>query len=159
MYELLNQLGLDSVNILGWSDGGNTGLIMAMQYPEKVKRLATMGANIFINTDAVKAPIFREINKQLKQLGKDTSAKALNDRRLMHLLLEEPNMKFDDLSTIHCPVLVMAGENDLIREQHTKGIAQHIAGAQLVIFPKGTHYIPQENAPLFNKTVLEFLKK
>lgn len=159
MYELLNQLGLDSVNILGWSDGGNTGLIMAMQYPEKVKRLATMGANIFINTDAIKAPIFREINKQLKQLGKDTSAKALNDRRLMHLLLEEPNMKFEDLSTIHCPVLVMAGENDLIREQHTRGIAQHIAGAQLVIFPKGTHYIPQENAPLFNKTVLEFLKK
>ncbi|WP_315814126.1 alpha/beta fold hydrolase [Paraflavitalea speifideaquila] len=91
--------------------------------------------------------------------AKDTSSKAPNDIRLMHLLEEEPNMRFEDLRTIHCPVLVMAGENDLIKEQHTKGIAQHITRAQLLIFPKGTHYIPQENAKLFNNTVLDFLKQ
>ena len=37
MNALLNKLQLDSVNIVGWSDGGNTGLIMAMKYPEKGK--------------------------------------------------------------------------------------------------------------------------
>lgn len=35
----LDELRLDSVHILGWSDGGNVGLIMAMQYPSKVKSL------------------------------------------------------------------------------------------------------------------------
>ena len=38
MNALFDQLHLDSVNIIGWSDGGNTGLIMAMRYPSKVKK-------------------------------------------------------------------------------------------------------------------------
>jgi pimeloyl-ACP methyl ester carboxylesterase len=159
MYELLNHLQLDSVNMLGWSDGGNTGLILAMQYPQKVKRLAVMGANIFINKEAIIPAVFKEIHARQKQLAKDTAVRSRNDLRLMNLLLEEPNMRFDDLAAIHCPVLIMAGENDLIKEQHTKGIAQHINGAQLVIFSKGSHYMPQENARLFNKTVLDFLKQ
>ena len=47
MNALLDTLHLDSVNVLGWSDRGNTGLIMAMKYPGKVKMLATMGANVY----------------------------------------------------------------------------------------------------------------
>lgn len=159
MHDFLDHLKLDSVNIIGWSDGGNTGLIMAMQYPAKVKRLATMGANVFINTDAVQAAVIKEVKKQIKVLEKDSAGKKSNDLRLMKLLLEEPNMTFEDLHSIHCPVLVMAGENDLIRDKHTRGIAEHISGSQLVIFPKGTHYMPQENAKAFNQAVLDFLKK
>ena len=53
MNALLDHMKLDSVNILGWSDGGNTGLIMAMKYPSKVKRLVTMGANVFIDKTVV----------------------------------------------------------------------------------------------------------
>lgn len=159
MKVLLDHLKLDSVNILGWSDGGNTGLIMAMQYPRKVKKLAIMGANVFINKDAVQSMVFTGIDRLLKELATDSSAKARTQTRLLHLLLEEPNMRFEDLTAIHCPVLVMAGENDLILDKHTRSIAQHIKRSQLVIFPQGSHYMPQENPAIFNKTVLEFLQK
>src|SRR6185436_1102382 len=53
MNALLDHLKLENVNIVGWSDGGNTGLIMAMKYPSKVKKLVTMGANVFINNEVV----------------------------------------------------------------------------------------------------------
>ncbi len=43
------------VRVLGRSDGGNTGLIMAMKYPAKVKRMVTMGANVFIDNTVVDA--------------------------------------------------------------------------------------------------------
>lgn len=45
MNALLDPLHLDSVDILGWSDGGNTGLIMAMKYPAKVHKLVTLLLN------------------------------------------------------------------------------------------------------------------
>ena len=50
----------------------------------------------------------------------------------------------------------MAGQYDLITEEHTRGIASHIPHSQLVIFPGGTHMEPDEHPDLYNKTVLDF---
>jgi pimeloyl-ACP methyl ester carboxylesterase len=100
MNSFLDQLGLDSVNIVGWSDGGNTGLIMAMKYPKKVKKLITMGANIFINKSAVVNGLIPAINKQIKTLQNDNTDKARNSVRLMTMLLTEPRFLFEDLKKI-----------------------------------------------------------
>lgn len=159
MNALLNYLKIDSANVVGWSDGGNTGLIMAMKYPAKVKKLVAMGANVFIDNSVVDKWIFKELNKQLGELRPDTSAKAQNRVRLINLLLTEPRHTFDDLKKISCPVLVLAGEKDVIKEAHTKKIAENITNSALIIAPKETHYYPWENAPAFNKTVLEYLQK
>ncbi|PSL34968.1 alpha/beta fold hydrolase [Chitinophaga ginsengisoli] len=156
MNALLDYLHIDSANIVGWSDGGNTGLIMAMKYPAKVKKLATMGANVFIDKTVVVKLVFKVIDQQLKELKNDTTAWAKNRIRLINMLLTEPRYSFDDLKTIHCPVLVMAGENDLIKPGHTRQIAEHITGSTLLIAPKETHDYPTENAASFNKAVLDF---
>ena len=157
MNALLNYLNIDSANVLGWSDGGNTGLIMAMKYPKKVKRLVTMGANVFIDNSVVKKWVFKELNKQLKELNSDTMSKSKNRVRLIKLLLTEPKHKFEDLKVINCPVLVLAGEKDVIIEDHTKGISANISNSTLLIAPKETHYYPWENSKVFNKTVLDYL--
>lgn len=129
MDALLDHLHLDSVNVLGWSDGGNTGLILAMKYPRRVGRLATMGANVFIDNTVVKRSIFRILQMEKKEWKGDTSLRAANALRLIHLCEVEPRHTFEDLQAIRCPVLVMAGEKDVISEQHTRGIATHIPGA------------------------------
>ena len=159
MNAFLDFLKLDSVNIVGWSDGGNTGLIMAMKYPKKVRRLVTMGADVFIDTSVVAPWVFKEVKKQLKEFEKDTSYTSRNDWRLANLLITEPQHTFNELKTIQCPVLVMAGENDIIKENHTKGIAASIPNSTLFIAPKETHYFPQENSALFNKMVIDFFLK
>lgn len=154
---LLDSLHLTNVNILGWSDGGITGLIMAMKYSDKVSKLAVMGANIFSNNDAINKDVFRSVRKDLDQIRGDTSYSARNQRRLIELMLTQPNLKFSNLDSIHCPVLVMAGEMDAVKKNHTVQIAGHIPHSKLVIFSKGTHNEPKDNPALFNQTVLDFL--
>jgi len=158
MNALLNHLNLDSVNVVGWSDGGNTGLIMAMKYPQKVKRLLTMGANIFIDTSVVSKNITDEVRRQMNIENSDTSYKANNRVRLMNMLLTEPAYKFDDLKSIGIPVLVVSGENDIIKEEHTRKIAEHIPKGKLLIASKETHDFPVDNPGRFNAVVLDFLK-
>ena len=159
MNALLNHLHLDSVNIVGWSDGGNTGLIMAIKYPSKVKRLVTMGAVVFIDNTVVGKWVFKELNKQVKELKTDTSAWAANRLRLIGLLLTEPKHSFNELKSIKCPVLVVAGEKDVVEEVHTKGIAANTPNSTLLIAPKEKHEFPSDNPVAFNKLVIEFIKK
>ena len=152
---LLNELHVDSVNILGWSDGGNTGLIMAIRYPSKVKKLAVMGANLYNDNSSVKPFVNKELNKQLKELSAN-SVDSVFRKRMIDLLLNEPHINPGELMTITCPVLVMAGSDDLIKEEHTKLIARSISKSQLVIFLRGNHYEPWERPVRFNETVLRF---
>ena len=159
MNALLDDLNLDSVNVLGWSDGGNTGLIMAMKYPAKVKRLVTMGANVFIDKTVVDKWVFKTLKKEKKELTADTMYDSRNRLRLIELLLTEPKHSFEDLKIIKCPVLVIAGEKDIIKENHTKSIASAIPFSSLLIAAKETHYFPSENPKVFNAAVIEFLKK
>jgi len=159
MNALLDHLKLDSVNILGWSDGGNTGLIMAMKYPSKVKRLVTMGANVFIDKTVVTNSTYKEVKKMKKEFDGDTSSFAKNRLRLIDLLVTEPNHSFEELKTIKCPVFVIAGEKDIIKEGHTKGIAANITNSKLLIAAGETHYFPAENPKVFNAAVIDFLKQ
>jgi pimeloyl-ACP methyl ester carboxylesterase len=159
MNQLLNHLNIDNANIVGWSDGGNTGLIMAMKYPSKVKKLVTMGACIFIDNTVVQKKVLRQVNKIIKTLKKDTTKANLNTIRLYTLLITEPRNSFEELKTITCPVLVMAGQNDIINAAHTKAIAAIIMHSQLLIASKETHYYPVENHRSFNENVLKFLKE
>jgi pimeloyl-ACP methyl ester carboxylesterase len=159
MNALLDHLKLDSVNIVGWSDGGNTGLIMAMKYPAKVRRLVTMGAVIFIDHTVVDRWVFRILDKRLEEMKGDSSYYSNKSRRLTNLLLTEPRHSFDELKSITCPVLVMAGQKDIVREEHTRGIAAHISGAVLYIAPGEKHEFPTDNAKAFNEHVLEFLRQ
>ena len=159
MIALLQHLKIEKANVLGWSDGGNTSLIMAMKYPDRIKKAVMMGANVFIDNSVVDKWVFKTLNKELKELKGDTLYSSVNRARLITMLLTEPRHTFEELKSIQCPVLVVAGEKDVIKEGHTRQIAQNIKNSTLVIAPKETHYYPSENAAGFNKTVLEFLGK
>lgn len=154
MKTLLDSLHLPSAHVVGWSDGGNTGLLLAQHYPTYVRKLVTMGANLFPTPEAVEAKMLRQAKsgrQTLLKQGKTAQA------RLLTLVLTEPHLTYADLAMIQAPILVLAGEKDIIKRAHTQAIATHLPHAQVVIFPGVTHYAPQENPTLFNKTVLNFL--
>lgn len=62
-----------------------------------------------------------------------------------------------ELSKIRAKTLVIAGTNDMIKEEHTKLIAESIAGAELALI-RGDHFIANKKPEEFNRRVLEFLK-
>lgn len=155
---LLEKLNFEKVNILGWSDGGNTGLILAMKHPEKVKRLATMGANLYNDQTSIGDKFNKMIKNDRAELVVQNNPYAKFQIRLIDLMLKELNIKPDDLKNIKCPTLIMAGSKDIIKDGHTRLIASKIEKSKLIIFDKGTHFIPDENPGLFNKMVIDFFK-
>ena len=161
MNGLLDHLNIDSVNILGWSDGGNTGLIMALNYPDKVKSLITMGANLYPNKNAVKKKFLREYRwtvRLVKVLALFKPKKWSTKLRVAKMPLKHPHIEPSDLKNINIPVLVMAGENDVINQEHTELIAKSVKKSKLVILKGLTHYAPQEDSKYFHSEVYGFLK-
>jgi len=151
---LLEALKIDSAYVLGWSDGGNDGLIMAMNYPSKVKKLAISGANIIPDSTAVSATDIEEMKRfvALKQASDTAIA-------LTRMMIYEPDIPYTELRKIKCPVLVMAGDHDMIKPEHTLKIYQSIPQAELSIFPDSNHGVCQQHPELFNQTVITFFRK
>jgi len=154
----LQQLQLKNVNILGWSDGGNIALILAMQYPDKVKKMAVMGTVLFNDDSSVSSETNKLIRKQVKEMKDKGIAESNMDYRLKMLLLTEPNINPDSLNKIQAPTLVMAGQYDVVKEKHTKLIAEKIQDSKLLIFKGADHEAPKKISPLFNQAVLDFLE-
>lgn len=158
---LLDSMQIDSAYVIGWSDGGINGLLLAMRHPGKVKKLAITGANLWPDTTAVYPEIIRLIEPMSDSLKKKLklSERDKNQKKLFRLLLDEPHIAAADLVKVKCPTLVIGGDHDLIREEHTMLIYQHIPNAYLWILPDSGHSTPVRYKDEFNATVYNFFKK
>jgi pimeloyl-ACP methyl ester carboxylesterase len=157
MRQLLDSLHLRQVAVLGWSDGGNTALELALRYPTYVSRLAIMGANLFPTDQALDPALLTILRQQLPLLQAQPDPALRTQARLYQLLLTEPQLTFADLARIQAPVLVLAGEHDLVLDTHTQAIAAHLPHATRFIFPGATHNAPWEIPTEFNQRVITFL--
>jgi pimeloyl-ACP methyl ester carboxylesterase len=154
---LIDALGIKKVNIVGWSDGGNTGLEFVLKYPENVNKLVTIGANT--QPDGVDIRLFNSMKTELQVLELENKPEKFNQTRILKIMIKEPNINKSSLHKIQKPVLIIAGENDVIKKEHTEFIAKQIPGAELKVYKKATHFIPFENADQLNNDILEFFGK
>ena len=74
------------------------------------------------------------------------------------MLLEEPHIDPQALEAITVPTLVLAGDRDVIRDEHTLEIYRRIPNSQLAIFPNATHMVSFDDPALFNATVERFFR-
>lgn len=156
---LLDKLEIDSCYIIGWSDGGINGLLMAMRHPKKVKKLAITGANLWPDT-AVDPFIYKwamAINDSVSRQPLTPQLKA--SKKLLHLLSYEPHIALADLKKVNCPTLVIGGDKDVILPQHTMLIARNITKSDLWIVPNSGHSVPIFYKEQFNKVVHGFFTK
>jgi pimeloyl-ACP methyl ester carboxylesterase len=152
---LLDFLNIKSANVLGWSDGGIDGILMAMNCPEKVKRLAVSGANTVPDSSAVTNADILGMKDFVAHPADASKAQIA----LVQMMIDEPNIAYEDMKRIQCPTLVMAGDHDMIKLEHTIKIFQSIPNASLCIFPDSNHGVCQQHPELFNQTVLTFFSK
>lgn len=168
--ELMTLLEIDKAHILGLSDGGVTGLAIAMDYPDRIDKLVTIGANFTPDgltelavdnmsdggdVDAV------PISPVYEKYAPDPSHWPMLIEKLWQMNLSGPNYTQEDLGKIQAPVLVIMGERDeFIRVEHTEELHRMIPDSILFIVPRAGHnvfdvgpYVPQE----VNEAILEFL--
>jgi pimeloyl-ACP methyl ester carboxylesterase len=155
--ELLDSLHLDSCYVVGWSDGGINGLMLAMRHPEKVKKLAVTGANLWPDTTAVNEYVYQwAVDRYDSLMAQEANEAIKNERKLCALLTQQPHITVEELATINCPTLVIGGDHEVIKTSHTMLIANAIPRSYLWILPNSGHSTPIFYKDVFNKTVNDF---
>jgi pimeloyl-ACP methyl ester carboxylesterase len=150
---LLDSLHIDSAFISGQSDGGILGLLLGINFPHKVSKLATFGANIFPGKEAV----FDEIDDLVRDSLKVTKNQVT--KKLYALLAYQPSITEKDLQKIKCPVLIISGDRDVIRLEHSIKLFYNIPNSNFFVMPGATHYGSVEKPDLFNTVLLDFLTR
>lgn len=156
LYGFLNKKGIDNVNLLGFSDGGNIAMIFAMMHPEKVKKLILNGANLDGRGVKILVQFPIVLAYYLTSMFIKKSAKARKKAEMLGLMVKDPNVKIQELSKISMPTLVIAGNKDMIKDSHTKLIGKSIPNAKTVII-KGDHFVANKRPEAFNQEVAQFL--
>jgi pimeloyl-ACP methyl ester carboxylesterase len=141
--------------------GGINGLLMAIRHPKKVKKLAITGANLRPDTTAVPQAVWDMVTPMYEGLKAkaDKSEVERNGFKLLRLLIENPHIPLTDLQKISCPTLVIGGDHDVIKEEHTMEIYKNIPKAYLWILPNSGHSTPVVYSTEFNTKVAAFFKQ
>ena len=157
LYDFMEGLGISDAVILGFSDGANIAMKFAIKYPNKVRVLILNGGNL--NPKGIKRTIQIpiEIGYKIAKRFASKSPNAKKNAEMLGLMVNDPNIELRELSKITAPTLVICGSSDMIKESHTKEIAEKIPNAKLSIM-KGDHFIANKRYVTFNKEVEDFLK-
>lgn len=161
---MLTALHVDSTYVLGWSDGGINGLLLAIRHPEKVRKLAITGANLWPDTTAVAPDVHRRVTRSYDRfatLFKDPKPKTPLDSmvwKYFRLLHEQPHISLGALHTVKAPTLVIGGDHDVICPAHTLLIFENIRRAYLWLLPNSGHSTLVAYADEFNRKVDIFFR-
>lgn len=164
---LMDALHLRTASIVGWSDGGVAGLEVAAHHPERVTHLVAIGANT--RSDGVEPWALAWLKTATPDsLGPETE-KAYRARapdpghyreamaKLLAMWAKDSDLTPELLSHIRAKTLIVAGEHDLVRRDHTEEFAKSIPGATVWIVPGAEHDVMIAHADLVNPKVIEFL--
>ena len=164
---LMNQLGPARFDVMGWSDGGVTGIDLAIHHPERVKHLVTFGAcfsprglnapDVAWNDTATVAAFGDGMREGWTKLNPQPENYAVAMAKVIRMWKTEPRFTPAQLRSIRARTLICAGEHDVIRPDHTRALARAIPKASLWIVPKASHSVMMEKPDLVNARVLEFL--
>jgi pimeloyl-ACP methyl ester carboxylesterase len=160
-------LGLAPVDLLGWSDGGMVGTLIAAQHPELVRTLTVTGSGF---SSAGYAPGGMEALLALTPDDEDMAmfvamyAQASPDGpahfpevwQKVRAMWAEPFDWTAAVRGIVAPTLVIVGDDDYITVAHAEEFSRLVKDGQLAVVPGASHILPMERPDLFNQLVLEF---
>jgi pimeloyl-ACP methyl ester carboxylesterase len=181
--QLLTRLGHEQVDVLGYSMGGGVAFRLAVQHPEKVRRLTIASAGyaqdgFYPEMLPMQAQVGAAMAEQMKEtpmyksyveIAPDPADfPKLLDR--MGELMRKPYDWSEDVKKLRMPVMLVFGDSDMYRPEHIVKFYQLLGGGlkdagwmrenisqnRLAILPNVTHY-EMFLSPAFATTVLPFL--
>jgi pimeloyl-ACP methyl ester carboxylesterase len=167
--KMIDLLKLDSVYVYGFSVGSITAMHLASDRPDKVKRVvAHAGVNHlsgynegFDGTNEMTPEIVEEYVKWWLDGHRKHSPqpekwkKFINDFKGMwnpHEFISHEKMR-----KIKSCVLILQGDQDLIKIENAIHMHQQINDSQLAILPNTAHFVLHENPALLLRVVTPFL--
>jgi pimeloyl-ACP methyl ester carboxylesterase len=168
--QIIDALQLDSLYVMGWSMGGNTSLLLAANRPDKVKKVVSGGSNTkssgltregldLLESYTVEAVIedkewlehYQRMNPQ-----PDQWKKFWEDTREMWS--REVKISDEKLASIDIPVLIIRGDQDMIRLEHSIEIFRGLKKGQLCIYPNVGHDLPESKGEMLCRIAIDFFE-
>ena len=148
--ELLDHLEIDRTHVVGWSDGGDIGLELAINHPERVSRLVTIEAT-FSNQGVTE--LFDALINALEAVG------GTQIHKWKRMWVTRPDYTHEELGSIQAPTLVLCGEKeDYVKREHSEELHQLIPNSRLEVIEGTGHFAPHTKPSEVNEAILAFLK-
>jgi len=152
----------EPAHLIGYSDGGIIALMVAIVRPELVKSIVAIGANFHYGaplSDFAEANVSEEDQAEYNLISPDAPHTLLEKTiRMNHIWKTEPDIALSDIATIQCPVLVLAGDDDVIKHEHTIALYEALPLGQLAIIPGTSHGVVKEKPALMLAMITQFLE-
>lgn len=179
--DLMDQLGLSNVPVVGYSLGGWLGCELAILRPRLIRRMVLIAsagihvpgapmAELFIDDlPALRRLLFLDENGPL---ARSVLPSGIDDPRIVHWLrareatarvgwspyLHNPRLA-GHLKRIEAPTLVIWGRHDrLIPLAHGEFFAEHIPGSKLIVLEDAAHMVPHEKPEVCAGLAVDFLQ-
>ena len=147
IYQFIKALGLKKPALYGHSDGGIIALLLEISHPGTLGIMAASGTNL---SPQGLIPSFIEEYSEINKKEEDP---------LITLMLTEPHIDPESLKKIRIPVLVTAGDNDLILRSETEKIAAALPDSEMVIVEDADHGSYIVDSEVMGKLLLGFLQR
>lgn len=162
---LMDYLHLKKVSIVGVSDGGIIGLLMAIHHPDRIDKLFAYGSNFDSTGYKTETPdtallhnYMRMAKAKYMELSPTPEGFADMRKALFKMYETEPDIKPAELQSIKAPAVIADGEYEqFITREHTVLLAHLIPGAKLLIISNVSHGGPIQDPVSFHKAVMNLL--
>jgi pimeloyl-ACP methyl ester carboxylesterase len=172
--KLIDILKLDSAYVIGWSDGGIAALILSTKRPDKIKKVLVAGANYskngYVYTDSTKKDTMHLLGPDYQlspedqkwadgyfTANRDKWKKIVNDRMVMWY--QDFLFPKELFSKMNIPIMIVSGDRDMIRLEHSIEMYRLIKKGQLCILPNTTHAVFSERPEIIDNIAIDFFLK
>ncbi len=169
---LLDHLGIQRADVLGFSLGGGVALQFALDYPDRVGRLILASvayaadgfhpeisdpAQHATSTRMPTAADFQELREAYARLAPDPDHFEAFAAKCSQAAGNPKGWTDAELGGVAAPTLLVFGDHDFIRLEHAVRMHELIPGAQLAVLPGTTHMGVLRQSALIRPLIEEFL--
>jgi pimeloyl-ACP methyl ester carboxylesterase len=138
--QFCKKLDIREAYIIGYSDGGNIALFLALKEPQLFTKLVAISPNYLMSGTVDSAlTLFESIKKLLITFG----SIGINTKKWimrMNLMLSDIGITDEDLKTIRTRFYIIYAQNDLIKEEHIQKINSLIPESTIQKISVCTHF-------------------
>ena len=151
------------MHLVGWSDGGIVAMLVALRRPELVDRLVLIGVNFhFEGIHPIdfggEAPPAQMLEAYAARSPDGVEHYAVVAEKFMAMASAEPTLTVDDVGRIGHPTLVLVGDDDLVRLDHTVALFEALPAGRLCVVPGASHAVVIERPGFVAGVIGEFLR-